>query len=295
MFRKLLPALAGCALLALTGTAAAETQLSTDRAEAIDATPGWTAWRTFSEDWFLWHGGAVEQSPPVASMALGTDTRGRAVALEWPSSGGRVVERRLSDGSVRQLPRRVAWAADENRGTLAYVRRDLGIYVLRHGAKHVRRVSKVDAWSLALGRRWLVYEGNADAPDQAAIAAIDLNRSKPRRRVLAIDDPTDESCRCIGTYVYESDPTLDGRYAYWLETVESDPGVATPPEGTGSTILRVDLNAKRPVVESFSPEQPVEAFAVTAGVVYYGAADGGVFRVGAPQWQATGRQLPVQG
>src|SRR4051812_3186449 len=100
MFRKLLPALAGCALLALTGTAAAETQLSADRADAIEATPGWTAWRTFSGDWFLWHRGAVAQSPPVASMALGTDTRGRAVALEWPSSGGRAVERRLSDGSV---------------------------------------------------------------------------------------------------------------------------------------------------------------------------------------------------
>src|SRR4051812_43182443 len=126
MFRKLLPALVGCALSAFTGTAVAETQVDPGGGQSISATPGWISWQRPSSEWLLWHGGALVQAPQASSRVLGTDTHGRAVAVDWPCSTCHAVMRRLADGSVRPLARRVVGPADENRGTLAYVRRDLG-------------------------------------------------------------------------------------------------------------------------------------------------------------------------
>src|SRR4051794_4635748 len=98
MFRKLLLALAGCTLLVFSGTAAGETQLYAGGGHLLSATPGWLSWQSPSSEWFLWHGGAAMQAPDVASRVLGTDAQDRAVALEGRSGGGRLVERRLSDG-----------------------------------------------------------------------------------------------------------------------------------------------------------------------------------------------------
>jgi hypothetical protein len=291
--------------VALLAAAPVETQLSSDGARSPTVAPGWVSWirqqppnDQFHEEWVLWHGGSLVPSVQVSRRTLGTDAKGRPVAIDFPCSGCRAVERRLSDSSVRPLPRRVVHAADENRGTLAYVRRGLGIFVLRRGARHAVRVSKVDAATVALGRRWLVYWDLSRPHDQSTLAAIDLSRAKPRERMLAFEDFTMEECRCSDSYATEESPTIDGRFAYWVETVFTGlQGVAPP--GAETRILRVDLDAKRPWVERFSPAHFADALAVDRGTIYYtlpvSSSSPGVFRVSGAEWTKTGRRLPEQG
>src|SRR4051794_11006945 len=155
MLKRLVPLLA-CALLGLpaaAASAAGEEQLESYPASGLTATPGWASWAHDLSDhneWVLRHGDAYVDRPQVIARTLGTDAKGRAVALEWPCASCRAVERRLSDGSVRALPRRVVHEADEFQGTLAYVRGDEGIYLLRKGARHAVRITRAVPVSLAL-------------------------------------------------------------------------------------------------------------------------------------------------
>jgi hypothetical protein len=286
------------AVLLAVPAARADTQLSADRADSISAAGGWVSWnRSYYEDgplyeWVLLHGGALSRVGNAYGRVLGTDAKGHPVAVDWPCSTCRAVERRLPDGSVRQLPRRVVRAAAESSGTLAYIRRGLGIYVLRAGARHVERVTRADALSLALGRCWLVYLAYSRVGYD--IAAIDLRRTKGRARTLAINDTHDDDCRCTDTFVSEREPVVDGHFAYWVETVTSElePTITT-------TVLRVDLAAKRPAVEAFSPQNAVSSIAVDRGTLYYTANEfgtgQGAYRVRAPHWRKTSRTLPVRG
>jgi hypothetical protein len=294
------------ALLAVSVSAAApeEQQLSPDYSSYITATPGWVSWRReyYEGDqtkvqWRLWHGGALVPSPQVSIATFGTDSAGRAVALDSPCDGCRRVERRLADGSVRPLPRRVVGAADESGGTLAYVRRGLGIYVLRRGARRVVRVSRVEASSLALGGRWLVYWDQTNYRGETTIDAIDLSKSKPRARVLSKDDHSDDFCRCMTSTVSQGSPTIDGHFAYWIEEVEySD--LDSPNRPPETRILRVNLNARSPEVQRFSLPRQVLGLAVAGGTLYYpggrlGSGEG-VFRLRAPDWRSAGDRIPVQ-
>ena len=284
--------------------AAAETQLSSDLAFVISATPGWVSWGRdinqngrIATEWVLWRGGSFVPVAQPYERTLGTDAKGRAVSVESPCYQCREVERRLSDGSVRPLPRRVVHVADESGGTLAYVRRGLGIYVLRRGARHVIRVSRVAAASLALGPRWLVYWDRGGSGDTSRVAAIDLKRTKPRARVLATYSSAEEDCRCTDSFTREESPTIDGHFAYWAEVLVTGREGQAPP-GVHTTLLRVDLAAKHPVVEAFSPAHTVNEFAVERGTIYYVAPSSesarGVWRVDAPKWEKTGRRFPVR-
>jgi hypothetical protein len=286
--------------LGAAGTASAETQLSRAGVWGLTAARGWVSWIQPDDQlrphWQLWHRGGLVASPEVEGRTLGTDPKGRAVALEWPCSGCRAVERRLPDGSVRPLPRRVVHAADEHAGTLAYVRRGLGIYLLRRGARHVVRVSRADASTIALGQRWLVY-WHVGGPDETdTLAAIDLSRAKPRELILATDDHSDERC-CSDTVQRERRPTVDGHHAYWVETLWT--GIETSHPQYTTTVLRADLDAKRPVVERFSPLHKANDLTVDGGTVYYSEGDipesAGTFRARSPRWTWTPDELPVYG
>jgi hypothetical protein len=283
--------------LAAAGPAAAapvETQLSSDGARYPSVAPGWVSWdreyRQGDEDreqWVLWRGGRLVSSAKARMRTLGTDAKGRPVALEFPCGGCRAVERRLSDGSVRPLPRRVLNEVDENRGTLAYVRRGHGIYVLRHGARHAVRISKVDRATIALGRRWLVYKDLSHPGDYSTITAINLSGTKPRQRQLAYEDLLLESCRCSDSQVTEESPTIDGHFAYWVETVEMGLTGDEPPTAE-TRILRVDLDRKHPMVARFSPAHHAHELAVDRGTIYYtlpfSYVSPGVFRVTGAEW-----------
>jgi hypothetical protein len=290
------------ALLAVSVAAAApeEDQLSPDYSSYITATPGWVSWRReFNEgdqEWRLWHRGVLLPSPQVSMTTFGTDSAGRAVALDSSCDGCRRVERRLADGSVRPLPRRAVRAADESGGTLAYVRRGLGIYVLREGGRRVVRVSRVEASSLALEGRWLVYWDQTDPRGETRIGAIDLSSSKPRARVLSKDDHSDDFCRCMTSTASQGKPTIDGHFAYWVEEIDS--GRDGPDPSVETRVLRVDLNARRPMVQRFLLPRPALGLAVIGGTLYYTGgpfgSGGGVFRVRAPEWRAAGDRFPVQ-
>jgi hypothetical protein len=303
--RSVIALLAAILIAASAASAAAEQQLSTDQSYLISTVSDWVSWGrdvyqngAIGTDWVLWRDGSSVPFAQPYERTLGTDAKGRAVSIESPCYQCRAVERRLSDGSVRPLPRRVVHVADESGGTLAYVRRDLGIYVLRRGARHVMRVSRANAAQVALGPRWLLY-WDRGSDDTSTIAAIDLKRSTPRARTVATYSSAEEDCRCTDSFSREASPTIDGHVAYWAEVrVTGREGPAPPAVHT--TLLRVDLAARHPVVEAFSPSQMVNDFAVARGTIYYTKTSPfdtsrGVYRVAAPKWEKTNRPFPVRG
>src|SRR4051794_1934423 len=203
IFRRSLIGVVAAVLLVASEAGAAEQQLSADQSSGISAISGWVSWArdvnqngAIGTDWVLWRGGSFVPFAQPYERTLGTDAKGRPVSIESPCYQCRAVERRLSDGSVRPLPRRVVHVADESGGTLACVRRDLGIYVLRRGARHVMRVSRANAAQVALGPRWLLYWDRGASEDISRIAAIDLKRATPRARTVATYSSADEDCRC---------------------------------------------------------------------------------------------------
>jgi hypothetical protein len=301
---SLIALLAG-GLIAATD-AAAERQLGADQSYGISAISDWVSWGrdvnkggSIQTQWVLWHGGSFVPSAQPYERTLGTDAKGRAVSIESPCYHCRAVERRLSNGSVRPLPRRVVHVADESGGTLAYARRDLGIYVLRRGARHVTRVSRAIASSLALGPRWLVYWDRGGGGDTSTIGAIDLQRRSSHPRTLATYSSLEEDCRCTDSFTREASPTIDGHIAYWAEVTVTGRSGERPP-AIYTKLLRVDLDARHPVVETFPLSHEINDFAVARGTIYYTATSSfdtsrGVYRVASPKWQKTNRRFPVRG
>jgi hypothetical protein len=302
-----------CACVACAGAASAEAgagapaevRIGASGSDSISAAGGWVTWvRNYvdgdqeKQQRVLWRSGVFVPSPQVVNESLGTDAAGHAVALDWNCGDCRVVERRLAAGPERVLPRGVVSPADEYRGTLAWVRPGHGIYVRRPRARRPVLVSHSAAGAVALGPRRLVYE-NRNAPgEQAVIAAVDLTGARPRTRILAIDDYFDDSCRCTDSFTFESSATIDGRFAYWREGRTTDRFGPAP--STTTRILRVDLSAPHPVVESFTPARYVQSLAVDGGTLYYStlpfsAGESGTFRVAALDWQPTTLPLPVRG
>jgi hypothetical protein len=281
-----------------------EEQLSADHSYVIDAVDGWVSWLSdmygangTGEEWKLWHAGAIVPVAQVSGRALGTDAKGRAVALDAPCSACRAVQRRLPDGPVNALPRRVVHSVDEADGTLAYTRRDGRIYVLRRGARRVQRLSPVNVRQVVLGGRWLLYvSGNPGGVTE--FGALDLTHPKRRPRTLVHDDDFEEDCRCTDSSTGEYSPAVDGHFAYWVEATSPGP-YASYPLSESTKILRVDLAAKRPEVESFVPQRTVQAVTASHGTIFYSsrgsAEETGVWAVAAPVWQSTSLRLPVQG
>jgi hypothetical protein len=308
MGTRLASALLSLALIGAGSAAAqatAEERLSSDDATGLLAHGGWITWVGSEEgDRVLWRDGRLMRFPRVEPWALGTDAHGRTETLYVVCSSGCTARaRRLAGGGDRLLVRRPGQITGvaERRGALAWST-GAGLYVRARGATRARKVMGGNTRLVGMGVRRLLARSEHVREDEVRIVALDLTGRKVRGRVLAVDDRFAEECRCTTSAVSVSDPQIDGRFAYWLETthVARDGGsVGSGQSYVSSRVLRVDLARRSPAVEEFEPEHTVSvygALAIDRGSAIYGAMidASGLFRVTAPAWSETDDPLPVR-
>jgi hypothetical protein len=298
--------------LALIGAGSAsarapiEEQLSSDDATGLLARGGWITWVADEKEAerVLWRDGRLSPFPRVEPWALGTDARGRTEALYMVCSRGCAARgHRLAGGADRLLFRRPGQITGvaERRGALAWST-GAGVYFRARGAKRARKVMGGYTRLVGMGDRRLLVRAEHVREDEVRIVALDLTGRRVRKRVLAADGRFDDDCRCTAATVSVSDPQIDGRFAYWLETthVARDGGsVGNGPSDASSRVLRVALARRSSVVEEFIPAHTVSvygALAIDRGSVIYGAMidASGLFRVAAPAWSETNDPLPVR-
>src|SRR5207253_11222373 len=121
----------------------------------------------------------------------------------------------LATGSELTLlsPPQPLLGAAESKGLLAYAREDRGIYGVRRGSRHARRLTRDAGTIHGLNSRWLLYEEVqptfSDRPHE--IKVLDLRTR--RTRVLATDDRFDSDCRCVNRVTEIAGAALDGNFA----------------------------------------------------------------------------------
>jgi hypothetical protein len=277
-------------------------QLSTDYAEAVDAHARWVSWhrRGWVGTWVAWRAGQVTPLGTVSSVRLGSDARGRAVALYRENHGWPVRERLLPSGPSRPLVRNgsrfMDASVDEFEGTVAVAVADrrarrTSVYVRRAGDRRFVQVSSARGFGgVTLGRGWLAYVMHHRDRDTAItrLHVTSFERRRPRTWMLveAVDDLSDNEPVCNWECAPGPDPSINGvalhgRYVYWDGDPEGDWG-----------IFRTDLRDFES--QELEPGRPATSFAVGArGRIVYSRFNGGVFVVDQPRWRTASVNKPA--
>jgi hypothetical protein len=299
---RLVPLAVALAVLAVpAGAAAADERRLTDNGGGIEAEGEWMSWERIDEQvtegplgvpQWLRNGRVIPSTAPLGR--LGTDARGRVVVLDTRCGARRtcsVTQRRPASTAGKRLisrTRLVVNSADEFRGALGFVGQHA--YVRRRGQDRIERVDSLRGEDAEVGNGFLVFR--AVLRRDFAVRVVDFRGPRPSAWNAAVDDTSDDGCRCSLSTSAIADMTVEGAYVYWLQwTFTSLDG---QPVGVGRDERTADI-FRRPVrdphgrIEVFHPAQPALDFAVDASRVLYSAEGdaraSSIFEVRHPDWK----------